>query len=342
LETNCTAKRNILFLKTHKTGSSTIQNIFMRYASKYNLTIAIPKRTNYFGHPSPFHRSMLKPKQSSLHYVQEPLRTVYNIFTHHARYNYKEMKTIMHEDAIFITILRKPVCLIESLFCYYRIQMNSSERACADSLKRFFTNWPNSANPYYLTTKRANGRFGFNQMSFDLGFNPKYFDDKERIMRFVSEIDVQFHLVMIMDLIDESLILMQNLLCLPLEDIIVFKHNARLGTQNCSLTSKLEKKIRMFNEADQILYDFFRTKLEYQIDTFGRSKMKKQVAILKDATDSMYKRCVEKTQLKQNVSSTSRIARLQPKANTDKICQELTMAELRYTELLRNRTTYNT
>ena len=37
------AKEKIFFLKTHKTGSSTVENILMRAALKYNLTLARPK-----------------------------------------------------------------------------------------------------------------------------------------------------------------------------------------------------------------------------------------------------------------------------------------------------------
>ena len=34
-KSSCKPARNIVFLKTHKTGSSTLQNIFLRYALKY-------------------------------------------------------------------------------------------------------------------------------------------------------------------------------------------------------------------------------------------------------------------------------------------------------------------
>ena len=34
-KSSCRPARNVIFLKTHKTGSSTLQNIFLRYALKY-------------------------------------------------------------------------------------------------------------------------------------------------------------------------------------------------------------------------------------------------------------------------------------------------------------------
>ena len=40
---NCTAVKNLVFAKTHKTGSSTLQNIFLRYGWTHNLTFVVPK-----------------------------------------------------------------------------------------------------------------------------------------------------------------------------------------------------------------------------------------------------------------------------------------------------------
>lgn len=42
---NCTTKSNIFFVKTHKTGSSTVQNVLMRFGASRDLDFAIP----YFG-----------------------------------------------------------------------------------------------------------------------------------------------------------------------------------------------------------------------------------------------------------------------------------------------------
>ena len=39
----CRPSSNIVFLKTHKTGSSTIQNIFFRYGMRNKLWFAMPK-----------------------------------------------------------------------------------------------------------------------------------------------------------------------------------------------------------------------------------------------------------------------------------------------------------
>ena len=42
----CRPSSNILFLKTHKTASSTIQNIFFRYGIRNKLWFAMPIKSN--------------------------------------------------------------------------------------------------------------------------------------------------------------------------------------------------------------------------------------------------------------------------------------------------------
>ena len=53
----------ILFLKTHKTGSSSLENMMMRIALKYNKTVARPIQTNSlnFNIYAPFKSSWIRP-----------------------------------------------------------------------------------------------------------------------------------------------------------------------------------------------------------------------------------------------------------------------------------------
>uniref|UniRef100_A0A8C4TLJ7 Galactose-3-O-sulfotransferase 4 n=1 Tax=Erpetoichthys calabaricus TaxID=27687 RepID=A0A8C4TLJ7_ERPCA len=56
---SCQPKTNVMFLKTHKTASSTILNLLCRFGDKHNLTFALP--TNYrFGYPEFFSSRSIK------------------------------------------------------------------------------------------------------------------------------------------------------------------------------------------------------------------------------------------------------------------------------------------
>ena len=44
----CIPERHVMFLKTHKTGSSTITNLLNRYADKFNLSVLLPNALGYY------------------------------------------------------------------------------------------------------------------------------------------------------------------------------------------------------------------------------------------------------------------------------------------------------
>lgn len=117
---SCRPQKYIVFLKTHKCASSSIQNIFSRYGYRRGLTFVLPAKGSYIGHPEPFNWSMVPdPEKFGLHY---------NILTHHCRLNYDEIKRKFPDDVKLITIVRQPVELYESLFSFYSLHKFYKER----------------------------------------------------------------------------------------------------------------------------------------------------------------------------------------------------------------------
>ena len=52
---HCPVRKQVTFAKTHKTGSSTVQNILFRYGQRHNLSFAFPlKNTWMFNLSKPF------------------------------------------------------------------------------------------------------------------------------------------------------------------------------------------------------------------------------------------------------------------------------------------------
>ncbi|UJR11274.1 hypothetical protein I4U23_015456 [Adineta vaga] len=346
IKKDCKPKQNILFLKTHKTGSSTIQNIFLRYGDKHDLTFALPYKSNYFGHPQVFHRRMLRPHSYFWSRMESLISPSYNIFTHHARFNYEEMSSVMPNDTIFVTILRQPVCSLQSLLSYIHLEKFYNETSLARSMERYFSNSSSNSVYHVLSEKRFSNRYGRNQMSFDLGLDPEDFDDSEIIKQFIREIDSQFHLVMITERMQESLILLQDLLCWSQEDMIVFEHNVRNVDLSCNLTGDMASTIRHHNAADQILYDFFRTKFDRQVIEFGVRRMNNEIRRLQSVTQLMYKDCVKgKLPIKEIISSkkiwyNDLVTGFEKNANVSKTCIDLTMYGLSYTDYIRNKQRY--
>ena len=55
----------VAFAKTHKTGSSTLQNIFFRFGDKNNLSFAMPETSWMFSYKQPFNVSLVMELPSS-------------------------------------------------------------------------------------------------------------------------------------------------------------------------------------------------------------------------------------------------------------------------------------
>lgn len=83
--TPCRARTNVMFLKTHKTASSTVLNIMFRFAERYNLTVALPAdQLFHLGYPRTF----------VAHFVEgfETIGQNYNIMCNHLRFNPLEVR----------------------------------------------------------------------------------------------------------------------------------------------------------------------------------------------------------------------------------------------------------
>lgn len=100
---------NILFLKTHHTGSDIITNILNRYADLRDLKVAIPSGgVSTFYWPARFHWRHL-----DLSIVDGILP---NILNNHARYNPDIMDQIMPSGTAYVTMLRHPLSNFDATF----------------------------------------------------------------------------------------------------------------------------------------------------------------------------------------------------------------------------------
>lgn len=71
------------------------------------------------------------------------------------------------------------------------------------------------------------GKIGFNQMLFDLGMDDKAFSNKTAVHEYISFLDSVFDLVMVKEKMEESLVLLKDLLCWKTDDVVIFHLNAR-------------------------------------------------------------------------------------------------------------------
>ncbi|XP_071492601.1 galactosylceramide sulfotransferase-like [Diadema antillarum] len=271
----CTPKTNITFLKVHKTGSSTVQNIFLRYGDQNMLKFVLPTHGHHLGYPSFFEQK---------HMLKLP-GGVYNIFCHHARFS-NEVREVMPPNSVYISILRDPVKVFESAFTYFKLDMRMKMAGEKDAMKRFLD------DPRKYFDEFSNGVHARNGMLYDFGVPQKEFDDFEFINRAISMINQQFDLVMIAEYFEESLILLKELLCWEMRDVVVFRQNARNVDSVQSVDLDMRSKIQDWNSGDMLLYSFFNKTLWEKIERYGHDRMKKDKVVLERKTKDMFKRCV--------------------------------------------------
>jgi hypothetical protein len=168
----------------------------------------LPAKANYLGHPLPFNRSIVPNPKIFKH--------SYNILTHDSRLDYSAMSSLMPNGTLFITIVRDPVQLFESMFHYYRLDRlwNITFDVFSDESIKI---------PDKIYTQRYLAKIGINQMMFDLGMNVSDFTKPFTVKEYIDKLDSIFDLVMLSEKMDESLVLLKHLLCWTTDDVIAFK-----------------------------------------------------------------------------------------------------------------------
>lgn len=308
-----------MFFKTHKSGSTTLQNIFIRYADTHNLLLVLPEKGNYFGHPEPFRPDMVTKLQPGYHY---------NILTHHHRYNYDAIKAVLPEDVILTTVLREPAAAFESLYSFYILRAHFGM-----SLEKYVKCNESKLNHH---NKRVHfDRFGRNQFAFDLGINISQFENENEIRKAIERFEDQFDLVMITERMDESLVLLKHLLCWSTDDVVALHQNARAASAKKKLTSELKRDILKWNRADEMIYDHFYKRFEEKVDEFGKERMKSEVEELRQRTKLWTDYCIGSgNSTSQYVNGFIVMFKGNEELGTNKTCENLIKAEVNYTQTM--------
>ncbi|XP_075538622.1 galactosylceramide sulfotransferase-like isoform X2 [Dermacentor variabilis] len=327
-------QRSVCFLKTHKCASSSVQNMLMRYGESHGLRFVLPKSANYLGHPHLFNRSMA------------PGKPPFDMLVHHARFHETEMRAVLRQQPLFVTIVREPAALFESLYSYYGLKRKTNM-----SLEQFAsTASANRSVMGLLDRSRTRSKLGFNQMSFDLGMAPAQFGNASAVRRFVEQLVATFDLVMVAERINESLVLLKDLLCWHTDDVVVFKLNARQSIYRHLLSPRLAAQIRWLNSADVLLYEHFARRFELRVRQFGQERMAKELHLLHERTRYWYQRCIKdvKQPVKRRPTSDRQfgtnhmVLGFRAKNESSEECVRMTLPELVYTERLRKKQFENT
>jgi len=271
----CEKKNKVAFLKTHKCASSSLQNILMRYGLKNELNFVLPSSGNYLGRYVKYSRSMIANTP------WERAGIEYQMFCLHTIWNYKEVSETLGSDTTYITIIRDPVELFESLWVY--AGMNNYYHTDLET----FALSPKTG----MFANRAFKNLGRNQMLWDSGLNAQLMDNITAVHNKIEEMENTFDLVLMAERFDESMILLKNKLCWDYQDVVNFKLNARKESRKTSLSPEAKSALKKYLASDYLLYEHFKAKFEAKVDEFGLARMSQELSILKHANQNMKEKC---------------------------------------------------
>lgn len=247
------------------------------------------------------------------------------------------MSLLMPNDTVYITILRNPVTMFESMYSYYDL-----EKFYKFEFKNFdkvnLTKLPNMS-------KRFVNRIGPNQMFFDLGFDLGNFKKSKKLkntnatyLPYIKYLDSVFDLVMIEEYMNESLILLKNLLCWSFDDIVTFRVNARIKKQN--IGELATDRIKKLNQADVELYEYFLEKFKTKLESLDKEDLNRDLQELAARKKYWFDECVDVKKMKQNLLNTttkSNILQFDSRKDNLTTCKFLTSKELELTKLVREK-----
>ncbi|GAB1611193.1 galactosylceramide sulfotransferase-like [Argonauta hians] len=239
---SCVPKSDIVYLKVHKAGSTSVMNILLRYGLHHKLVFALPKKHNYFNRKSQFDINIILPP---------PKGKRYNILCNHSVYNRSVFYSLFPLNTFYLAIIRQPFYQFVSAFSYYRVAkaVLKHKRSSVNPLRDYLK----SPNQIPLSTAL---NFVNNRMSYDFGMAPEAFKNKTAIRNYIQTLDDDFDFVMILEYFEESLILLRRYLCWTMKDIISLKLNSRKtdATETSVEDYETHKDI---TTADYMLYEHY-------------------------------------------------------------------------------------
>ena len=242
--------RHIGFLKVHKAGSSTMQNIFFRFGLKRNLTFVLPRRRNYF---HGIHSIMsIRPGNH------------YDILAVHCVYKKEEFDKVLPQNKVNIAIVREPLELMISAAYYYRDVFGNRYLIRVPSrnfIKELIVHSEKYDGESFSHTKNSMGK--------DFGFDPSTNEsDTNKILKKLKFLDKEFKLVLVMERYEESLVLLKRYLNWKMSDILFLQSNSHKHAEvNLTEEEIMKHKSKCF--IDYAIYDFFTKLFDYKVEAEG-------------------------------------------------------------------------
>ncbi|XP_066266115.1 galactose-3-O-sulfotransferase 2-like [Branchiostoma lanceolatum] len=109
-------------------------------------------------------------------------------------------------------------------------------------------------------------------MTFDMGWPAERADEEEEARKYISKLDADFTLVMILEHLDESVVLLRRLMCWELRDVLLYsksKNSRPYPYKFYAATPEELENHRGWSAVDYMLYNTFNNSLWQKINAQG-------------------------------------------------------------------------
>lgn len=251
--------RHVFFLKVHKAASTTVMNVLYRFALKRHLNIMLPKHRNVISESGKgWRHNVMPPPRVNSHF---------DILCNHVVFHEESVRSSLPADTRFIGIVREPFQQFVSAFLYYRTNFRIGYLTRIDGPDPIATYLQ---NPAVHEARSSQSSYTHNRMSFDFGMEPSGMGNKTYISDYVTYLNRTFHLVMVSERFDESMVLLKRLLGWRLQDVLYIKNNVFTKGARNNYTKDEKKAHREFNAADYALYEHFSRLFQRRVEAEGR------------------------------------------------------------------------
>lgn len=241
----------LAFVKTHRTGGSTLANIVHRLGEKHNMSFLLPSGEhdkNSLGWPGPF------PGADVANLLGQSVHR-YDVICNNAVFDEKSMRRYLRPSPFFFTILRRPENQIESAFDFFKPPCGPS---FADRLT-WLQDLRGQSHSSSDAPRKATLRAAFvNPQAHDLGWYQRtsHGQDDESIHEWLAEVGEAFNLVLLAEYFDEGLVLFKRRLNLDLDDVVHLdmKRESREDDQR---TPRQAAELKETLHVDDMLYNHF-------------------------------------------------------------------------------------
>ena len=228
-----------------------------------------------------------------------------------------------------MTILRDPVDTFESFYSY----MNIDQRLELD-INQFAVSLLTRQQENNMSQDVTRGR---NKALYDLGLDPAEMSEQEKVLSKIRSLEEEFDQVLILERLEESLVLMAGSLCWRLEQVSHVRLNSRKEDFVTSLSPESRDILAGWLWADRLLYEHFLGSHSQEVDTFGASRMKNAVELLRGLNERLRSECV--SEVKENVEkvfqqNNGKIQQIVP-SQERAWCRDYFKTEISFTKSLR-------